>query len=58
MLVRVYVALAALVIGLYATSTALGWEYFHPPREKVTEEAKKSNYRSRHMLFLGGFRGK
>ncbi len=55
----VYTVLAALVLGVYLVSTASGWEYGHPGREKTTEEAKRQGYRGGHFMFVhgGGARG-
>jgi hypothetical protein len=55
-----YAGLAAVLIGLYAWSTATGQEYFHPGKEKATAEHKAKGYRGTSFIFIhtGGRGGK
>ena len=54
-----YLVVSAALVLFYAYSTARGWEYGHPGKEKTTEEAKRSGHRGGHFLFIhaGGLRG-
>ncbi len=57
-----YAVIAAFIVIFYAVSTAAGWEFFHPPKEEATKDAKENHYRGRTFIFVhsggGGFRGK
>jgi len=57
-----YGILALVIIGWYGYATAFGQEPLtSPPRERTTQDARKSGYRGSTFIFIhssGGFRGK
>jgi hypothetical protein len=55
-----YTIIAVFIVGWYTYSTASGTEYFHPSKQKTTEEARKSGYRGTYFIFIhsGGRGGK